>query len=160
MNQQKELFARPEGGMKVLSLWEPWASFVALGYKMNETRSWPTKYRGELAIQAAKNRSALGDADDILEAAGFDLSDRTTVGGTKWPLGSILCVVDLVDCVLTEKIKGRLSRRELAMGDYSDGRFAWVFQNIRKLKQFVPIRGFQGIFNLGPDVSEIVRRRT
>ncbi len=156
--KQPELFARPIGGLKCLSLWQPWASFVMLGHKMNETRSWPTNYRGELAIQAAKNRSALADADSILEEAGFDLTDRTTEGGTNWQLGSILCVVELVDCVPTEKIRDGLSRRERAMGDYSDGRFAWLFENIRRLKGVVPIRGFQGVFNLDADLSEKVKR--
>ena len=63
--KQSELFARPPGGLKCLSLWQPWASFVMHGYKMNETRSWPTNYRGDLAIQAAKNRSALADGERV-----------------------------------------------------------------------------------------------
>jgi activating signal cointegrator 1 len=39
--------------MKALSLWQPWASLVALGVKTIETRSWSTSYRGPLAIHAA-----------------------------------------------------------------------------------------------------------
>jgi activating signal cointegrator 1 len=42
------------GGMKALTLWQPWASLVAFGVKTIETRSWSTKYRGPLAIHAAK----------------------------------------------------------------------------------------------------------
>lgn len=44
--------------MKALTLYEPWASLVALGAKKIETRSWPTKYRGPLAIRAAKSYEA------------------------------------------------------------------------------------------------------
>ena len=40
--------------MKVLSLKEPWASLIKEGIKRIETRSWYTKYRGELYIQASK----------------------------------------------------------------------------------------------------------
>lgn len=40
--------------MKALSLWQPWASLVAIGAKTIETRSWSTSYRGPLAIHAAK----------------------------------------------------------------------------------------------------------
>ena len=40
--------------MKALTLWQPWASLVALGVKTIETRSWSTTYRGPLAIHAAK----------------------------------------------------------------------------------------------------------
>ena len=39
--------------MKALTLWQPWASLVALGHKRIETRCWSTKYRGDLAIHAA-----------------------------------------------------------------------------------------------------------
>ncbi len=156
--KQSELFARPVRGLRCLSLWQPWASFVMLGHKMNETRSWPTNYRGGLAIQAAKNRSGLAGADSILEEAGLYRTDWTKKGETNWYFGSIICVVELVDCVPTEKIRDGLSRQERAMGDYSDGRFAWLFKSIRRLKDVVPIRAYQGIFNLDPDMSEKVRR--
>lgn len=131
--------------IKILSLWEPWATFMCCGYKLNETRSWPTTYRGWLAIHAAKNKSALADADDILEDAGFDMSERTTVGGTVWPLGQIIAVVRLVECVRTEDIRDTLTRRERAMGNYSDGRFAWVTTDLHKIKPGVPFRGMQGL---------------
>jgi hypothetical protein len=40
--------------MKAISLWQPWASAIALGMKRIETRGWSTNYRGRLAIHAAK----------------------------------------------------------------------------------------------------------
>ncbi len=40
--------------MKALTLWQPWATLVAMEVKKIETRCWTTKYRGELAIHAAK----------------------------------------------------------------------------------------------------------
>jgi len=40
--------------MKAISLWEPWATAIAIGAKKIETRSWATSYRGPLAIHAAK----------------------------------------------------------------------------------------------------------
>lgn len=39
--------------MKALTLWQPWASLVALGEKKIETRTWSTTYRGTLAIHAS-----------------------------------------------------------------------------------------------------------
>lgn len=39
--------------MKAITIWQPWAEFVAAGVKHNETRSWATKYRGPIAIHAA-----------------------------------------------------------------------------------------------------------
>jgi hypothetical protein len=39
--------------MRAISLWQPWASAIALRLKSNETRGWATTYRGPLAIHAA-----------------------------------------------------------------------------------------------------------
>jgi hypothetical protein len=40
--------------MKAITLHQPWATLVAIEQKKIETRSWPTSYRGPLAIHAAK----------------------------------------------------------------------------------------------------------
>ncbi len=40
--------------MKAISIWQPWASLIAIGAKQIETRSWATGYRGLLVIHAAK----------------------------------------------------------------------------------------------------------
>lgn len=49
--------------MKAISLWQPWASLIAAGVKSIETRGWPTNYRGQIAIHAAKRprRSVRGN---------------------------------------------------------------------------------------------------
>lgn len=41
--------------IKALTLYQPWATLIAIGAKKIETRSWDTKYRGPLAIHASKN---------------------------------------------------------------------------------------------------------
>lgn len=48
--------------MKALTLREPWASLVLEGVKTLETRSWATRYRGELFIHAGSGRVPRGDA--------------------------------------------------------------------------------------------------
>lgn len=39
------------------------------------------------------------------------------------------------------------------MGDYSPKRFAWVTQNLRRVKPF-PFRGMQGLMPLPPEVEK------
>lgn len=39
--------------MKVLSIQQPWASLIVQGHKRIETRSWNTKYRGDILIHAS-----------------------------------------------------------------------------------------------------------
>ena len=40
--------------MKDISLWQPWASLIALDQKSIETMGWGTRFRGPIAIHAAK----------------------------------------------------------------------------------------------------------
>lgn len=137
--------------MKILSLWEPWASAMALGYKSWETRSWATNYRGPLAIHAAKNTTAIKDPTPL------ELSDLASeLCGVKlgfpqsWPLGSIICVVELHDCVKTEIANpGKLER---ILGNYEPERFAWQTKNLRKVKP-MPFRGMQGLKDLPVEVE-------
>jgi hypothetical protein len=54
--------------MKAISLFQPWASLIMLGYKSYETRSWATKHRGPLAIAASagkQGREACAPGTDI-----------------------------------------------------------------------------------------------
>lgn len=52
--------------MKALTLWQPWASLIAVGAKTIETRGWATNYRGPLAIHAAKRRPDVEMLEDGL----------------------------------------------------------------------------------------------
>ena len=67
------------GNFRTLSLWQPWASMIAVGLKRHETRSWETSYRGLLAIHAAKRpipkreREFWGRMMNSPRFSGFDL---------------------------------------------------------------------------------------
>jgi len=101
--------------MKTISLWQPWATLVAIGAKQYETRSWSTKYRGLLAIHAAKRFDEVQKAYceqepfcSALLAGGFSMKNL--------PLGGILAVVKLVDITKTELTR-EINKRELAFGN-------------------------------------------
>ena len=95
--------------MKALSLWQPWATLVAIGAKKNETRSWETLYRGPLAIHAAKTWSgklAKLAVTNPYSQAMRDAGESVThfKPGDALPKGHVVCTVDLTDCVrITEK---------------------------------------------------------
>ena len=77
--------------MKALTLTQPWASLVALGHKQIETRSWATRYRGPLAIHAAKGFPARARQFAEEERAIGRLPARIA-------RGAVLCIVELIDC--------------------------------------------------------------
>lgn len=127
--------------MRAISLWQPWASAMAARLKFNETRSWSTKYRGLLVIHAAK-RWTREEIDFFVHHA--DIASLPT----QIPLGQIVAIGNLIDCVPTESIRDSISEREESWGNYSDGRFAWRFESLMALETPVPFKGAQGLFNV------------
>jgi hypothetical protein len=125
---------------------------MALGWKAWETRGWSTSYRGPLAIHAAKNMSAIKDLTPMgLEDLAYETCGVKLDLPKAWPLGSILCVVDLVDCVPTEKAQpGPL---ETLLGNYMPKRHAWMTKNLRRVKPIL-FKGWQGLRDLPGDVEK------
>lgn len=128
--------------MKAITLWEPWATLVAMGLKRYETRSWATHHRGALAIHAAKRKvdiSMVWTIQRYIEQQGLDVTLPRS-----YPYGHVLAVVNLHAVFGTEHIDpGALER---LVGDFSPGRYAWKFRNIRALPVAIPARGAQGLW--------------
>lgn len=132
--------------MKAISLWQPYASAIALGLKSYETRSWATSYRGPLALHAAKRKPTIS-----LMLSSF-LADAGIKRESDLPLGGIVAIAELVACVPTDSVNNlntRMSGCELAFGNYSPGRFAWRLEKVQAI-EFVPCRGYQGLWNWEP----------
>lgn len=127
--------------MKVITLWQPWASFVADGEKKIETRSFQTKHRGLLAIHAAKTKIG------FTQFANGEKFSKAVIAPEKFPFGKIICVVSLSNVCRTEEIRKSLSSLELALGNYENGRFAWQLKLIHKFKMPIPEVGKQGFWN-------------
>lgn len=129
-----------------LTLTQPWASLVALGKKHVETRSWSTNYRGPLAIHAAKGWTE----DDRIYAAG--LARRGVLPRADLPRGCVIGLARLVDVVPTMIAFGlpQWSEDEAEFGDFSDGRFAWVLDDVVELVKPQPARGSLGLWKWMP----------
>jgi activating signal cointegrator 1 len=133
--------------MKALTLTQPWASLVALGEKRIETRSWSTNYTGLLAIHAAK--SFPGWAKEACKEEPFYSSLRVPHANYCYPelcLGHVLCTVNLMGCRRTEDVRKQLTPKELAFGDYEDGRFAWFLTITALYGKPIPARGSLGLW--------------
>ena len=131
--------------MKAITLTQPWASLVALGYKRVETRSWPTRYRGPLAIHAAKGFPAWARQFAEEERAIGRLPARI-------PLGATICTVELVDCRPTQEVALEISGLERHLGDYAPGRWAWLFDpaSLQVLEEPIAAGGALGLWDWEP----------
>jgi len=135
--------------IKSVTLWSPWGQFMAKGLKKNETRSWYTAYRGPLAIHAAARIHRNMIPDDI-----YAMAIKTIGPETEWPLGKILCIVDLYEVVKTEKANP--SDLERLLGNYEKGRYAWKTSMIKIFPEPIPARGSQRIWEWDWDNSKVI----
>ncbi len=145
--------------MKGLTLHQPYASLVAFERKCYETRSWPTQYRGLVAIHAAK--FSPDDAIDRCSEAPFKtaLAENGIFGPADLPRGAVLAVAELVACVPAELIPHRLlAKEEAAFGDYSTGRHVWILDVIHKFPEPIPCSGAQGLWTIPGSVYRRMKR--
>ena len=130
-----------------LSLWQPWASVifqldhVGNQLKIDETRHWPCRIRGRVAIHAAKTLKGKQNVpDDWLMPLGLRYDTM--------PYGCILGTVEIVTCWKTEMVAKHRSEAQLRWGNYAPGRFAFELANPVLLPEPIPYRGLQGFFNV------------
>lgn len=137
--------------MRVLTLWQPWASAIDAYLKTFETRSWWTNYRGAIAIHAAKRSvdfdclHSLRSNDKCVEAfrsAGIDLLGNPD---KEFPRGVIVTTATLVDCLPVEQLHHELIDIERMLGNYEAGRYGWRLANITRVNPPIPYLGSQGM---------------
>jgi len=131
--------------MKAISLWQPWASAIALGHKRIETRGWSTRYRGPLAIHAAKRW-----ATEERDMARMFETRYGMEGLSDPPRGCVVAVADLVSVRPTDHLMETIGDAEKMLGNYGPGRFGFMLENVRQLDDPLPYRGMQGFFEV-PD---------
>jgi len=132
---------------------------MALGEKSVETRSWSTSYRGLVAIAASKT----SQRDDIrwaLDEYGNLLGKYGVKEPADFARGAIIAIGWLANCVPTDQFDfsdQRYPIHEKEFGNYSEGRFAWVFSGIQALEHPLPIKGALGLYGLPADTEAALR---
>ena len=166
------------GWASALTLWQPWASFMVVGsppLKVHETRPWRTGWAGTLMIHAAKSEprdareAVLEDPDlaslirqELLPAyadriePGLGIMDVTASVLDALPRGDVVGVVRLTRCVPTDWIRDRVTPADRALGDWTDGRYAWQATNAVQIPEPVPATGRQGLWRPGPELIAAV----
>lgn len=148
--------------MRCLTLHQPWAAAVALGYKKNETRHFYRRPGGWLAIHSAKKWDRKLEAAAQRLAAWADkpidyFMDMRTVANRR---GFVVCVARFVDCVeMTQELIDATPDAEKAFGGWEVGRFAWQLEDVHPLSDPLPLKGRQSIWTLSASVEAEVRQR-
>ena len=133
---------------KAISLHQPWASLIAMGFKHYETRHWQTHYRGKLIICAAKKNTKQQrlDYENLASILGIDLTQNPWY---RLPFGQAIALCNLTDCVkMTEDFIEVQSESEQLCGHWEPGRFAWKLDDISLISPPIPIKGQQGLWDV------------
>ena len=137
--------------MKVISIWQPFASLAVKGFKVFETRTWPAPASiiGQtIGIASTKDikpvQRAYFDEDlfsDYYAGTGMPPLDDL-------PCGYLLGTVTVDGCeVMTEEFMEEVSDEEQAYGHWERGNFAWRLTDRMELEHPIPIRGAQGLYD-------------
>lgn len=162
--------------MKLITLWEPWASLMAIGAKRIETRHWYTPYRGWIAIHAAKGglskRELLDTCGDSPFAEALRGNVSLGIDGFAFPFGKIVAVANLVDCKMFVDLNPRVEKSlppgymlpppepELSFGDYTQCRYGLITENVFRLPQPIPFKSRQGtLLDVPEDILAQLRRQ-
>jgi hypothetical protein len=124
--------------MKVIVIRQPWAWLIVHGFKDIENRSWNTRYRGTLLIQAS---AALPTKRKLEEIRLFARQRRVELPDD-FERGGIVGMVQLQDCVTSSPSR------------WFEGPVGWVLSKPKKLR-FIPLKGQLGLFD---PPQEIIQR--
>ena len=121
--------------MKAISIRQPWAWLIMEGFKPVENRTWPTSFRGDIQIHAAKGCTEAEYAEAVEFVRSFSPSIASRMPALdQLERGGIVGIVTITDCV-------RQHRSPFFVGP-------WGFVMERPYPvPFKPMRGMLGIFN-------------
>jgi ASCH domain len=146
------------GEMRALSIQQPWAWAIAAAGKDIENRTWPTSYRGRLAIHASK---AYDDGALLPTPAALSLfmdaaAEDIRTGVPALAPGAIVAMATLVGC---HPDRAHADPARPCSPWAVAGQWHWEILAVRPLAEPVPCRGMLGLWPLPDDVMAAVRQQ-
>lgn len=155
--------------MRALSIQPPWSLAIARLGKQVENRTWPTKYRGTIAIHSSLKWDPAGENSRIVQDtwALYTATNLPPNNAHVGPLrrtslwmdyGAIIAVAELTGC----HRHGDPSAPCDAGGWLicspwaAHGQWHWVLSDVRRLREPVPTKGALGLWSLPDDVEALV----
>lgn len=146
--------------LAAITLWQPWATLVAIGAKRFEFREWPAPRRlvgRRIAIHAGARKIPKTDLRELLvklqspRAAETGISPDLAVPlleqalstPTVFPLGAVVCTAGLGRPLRGEELSRAIGTTLLAGADTNWG---WPMLNVQALDPPVPARGDKGFW--------------
>lgn len=143
--------------MKALTIRQPWLWAITHAGKRVENRTWPTTYRGPIALHAASRFTMQEYRDAVFFMQEHQLADAMLgvaaeifgdvnynvplmPSSSDLAVGSIVAVAELVDCVTH------------STSPWFVGPFGFVLEHVRGLASPIPCKGALGLWEVSPSV--------
>lgn len=149
--------------MRCLSLWQPYASLLVHGFKINETRPFaPPSTVINTRLGIASTKTIKPDQRALFADEKFQEYYRATGLPEKLddlPHGKLLGSVFVATSdLITEPVLEEITEEEQLYGDWRPGRFAWGCRDPEYLTEPIPVMGAQGIWLL--NVAQVLPFRS
>lgn len=122
-----------------------------IGGKTIETRHWTTAVRGTVYIQAAGTKRGIKDCEQIDPEHRAAMEAALKIPFRQWkdrlPFGALVARGNL-SSVLPSREALRLRPSQEPFGNFSPGRYGWIFDGIESLKPPIHCKGAQGFFRV------------
>lgn len=125
--------------VKALSIRQPWAWTILHAGKDVENRQWPTRYRGQVCIHAARGMTR-DEFEDCLDTCHAISQHTPFIDGLTMPAfdglrrGGIVGTAEIADCVTDSD------------SPWFAGRYGFVLRDVRVV-DFIPVKGALGFFD-------------
>lgn len=128
--------------MKALSIRQPWVWAIFHAGKDIENRNWPTRFRGTIAVHAAKGMTASEWAIAVHHICSRTLlTVHSLPDGLRHPVrGAIVGLVDIVDCVTESD------------SPWFEGDYGFVLANPRPLATPIPCKGALNFWDVPAEI--------
>jgi hypothetical protein len=131
--------------MKALTIKQPWATLIMRHGKDVENRTWPTKFRGRIAIHSSAKHSwaEFESAKSMIQNHCFGI-DPDYLKGKVSHLGAILGTVEIYDCVTSSP------------SPWSWGPYSFLLRDVRVLKSPIFCRGKLGLWTIDQAIERVI----
>jgi hypothetical protein len=147
-----------------ITVWQPWATLIAIGAKPFEFRGWaaPVHYQGKrIAIHAGARPVRIAEVRNLLlelhssfwretgllREISIKLLERTLLNPRGLPLSSVICVATLGQPIRDAELARELGVTLILDSDRGEhSSWAWPLTDISAVRPYAPARGKQGFW--------------
>jgi hypothetical protein len=131
--------------MKALSVQQPWAELIVCHDKDVENRTWPTTYRGRVAIHASAGllKKDLDNLKWLYSKGKFHIDPSKL----KLTLGAIIGTVEIYNCVTSSSSR------------YFNGPYGFLLYKPMILPKPIKVKGSLGLWRVPEDIEAEIRQQ-